>query len=104
MKLNGAEICESLCLGYEKCFVSKGYYIYSNLFTFSGIKLKKTLPGFGVTQFTSVSAYSLKERCTRSMEKPHIPASDETIRGTQREYSSKPHKHSIVERILVFKR
>jgi len=25
-------------------------------------------------------------------------------RGTQREYSSKPHKHSIVERTLVFKR
>ena len=25
------------------------------------------------------------------------------IRGTQREYSSKPLKHSIVERILVFK-
>ena len=26
------------------------------------------------------------------------------IRGTQREYGSKPHKHSIVKRILVFKR
>ena len=26
------------------------------------------------------------------------------IRGTQREYSSKPLKHSSVERILVFKR
>ena len=26
------------------------------------------------------------------------------FRGTQREYSSKPLKHSIVERILVFKR
>ena len=26
------------------------------------------------------------------------------IRGTQREYGSKPLKHSIVERILVFKR
>ena len=25
-------------------------------------------------------------------------------RGTQREYSSKPHKHSIVERTLVIKR
>ena len=25
------------------------------------------------------------------------------VRGTQREYSSKPHKHSIVERTLVFK-
>ena len=25
-------------------------------------------------------------------------------RGTQREYSAKPPKHSIVERILVFKR
>ena len=28
----------------------------------------------------------------------------QTNRGTQREYSSKPHKHSIVERTLVFKR
>ena len=27
-----------------------------------------------------------------------------TIRGTQREYSLKPLKHSIVQRILVFKR
>ena len=26
------------------------------------------------------------------------------IRGTQREYSSKPLKHSIVKRVLVFKR
>ena len=26
------------------------------------------------------------------------------VRGTQREYSSKPLKHSIVKRILVFKR
>ena len=26
------------------------------------------------------------------------------IRGTQREYSSKPLKHSMVKRILVFKR
>ena len=25
-------------------------------------------------------------------------------RGTEQEYSSKPHKHSIVERTLVFKR
>ena len=27
-----------------------------------------------------------------------------SLRGTQREYSSKPRKHSIVKRILVFKR
>ena len=27
-----------------------------------------------------------------------------SIRGTQREYSSKPLKHNIVERILTFKR
>ena len=31
-----------------------------------------------------------------------FPSSD--CRGTQREYSSKPLKHNIVERILVFKR
>ena len=30
--------------------------------------------------------------------------SNSLIGGTQREYSSKPLKHSIVERILVFKR
>ena len=29
---------------------------------------------------------------------------DFIVRGTQREYSSKPLKHSIVKRILVFKR
>ena len=29
---------------------------------------------------------------------------DKTVRGTQREYSSKPLKHSIGECILVFKR
>ena len=28
----------------------------------------------------------------------------DTNRGTQREYSSKPLKHTIVKRILVFKR
>ena len=28
----------------------------------------------------------------------------QSVRGTQREYSSKPLKHSIVKRILVFKR
>ena len=28
----------------------------------------------------------------------------EEVRGTQQEYSSKPLRHSIVERILVFKR
>ena len=37
-----------------------------------------------------------------------VPLSEDSkqsqIRGTQREYSSKPLKHSIVKRILVFKR
>ena len=28
----------------------------------------------------------------------------ESLRGTQREYSSKPLKHGVVKRILVFKR
>ena len=32
------------------------------------------------------------------------PLHNEVLRGTQREYSSKPLKHSIVKRILVFKR
>ena len=31
-------------------------------------------------------------------------ANHSEIRGTQREYSSKPRKHSTVKRILVFKR
>ena len=35
----------------------------------------------------------------------HVPGFiDARFRGTQREYSSKPLKHSIVKRILVFKR
>ena len=38
----------------------------------------------------------------------HYPQNEEhyrrLVRGTQREYGSKPLKHSIVERILVFKR
>ena len=37
----------------------------------------------------------------------HLVRSETTIiqvRGTQREYSSKPLKHSIAKRILVFKR
>ena len=35
--------------------------------------------------------------------KMHAPTSWRLIRGTQREYSSKPLKHSIVEHTLVFK-
>ena len=42
------------------------------------------------------------------MLKLHVPASIFSVlphsRGTQREHSSKPLKHSIVESILVFKR
>ena len=36
--------------------------------------------------------------------KMHAPTSWSLIRGTQREYSSKPLKHSIVGRTLVSKR
>ena len=39
---------------------------------------------------------------------PRIPSQGrpgfQPVRGTQREYSSKPLKHSIVKRILAFKR
>ena len=42
---------------------------------------------------------SRDKRCT---VKPVL--SGHRIQGHQREYSSKPHKHSIVERTLVFKR
>ena len=35
-----------------------------------------------------------------TLRKRHVP----NVRGTQREYSSKPLKHSIFKRILVFKR
>ena len=34
----------------------------------------------------------------------YLYQSDNNIRGTQREHSAKPLKHSIVKRILVFKR
>ena len=39
---------------------------------------------------------------SQQTEKMYV--TDVWIRGTQREYSSKPLKHSIVKRILVFKR
>ena len=39
---------------------------------------------------------------------PRIPSLDrpgfQPVRGTQREYSSKPTKHRIIKRILAFKR
>ena len=38
------------------------------------------------------------------LTKENITLRERTYRGTQREYSSKPLKHSIVKRILVFKR
>ena len=41
----------------------------------------------------SLSWYLYSQQCSNGL-----------IRGTQREYSSKPLKHSIVKRILVFKR
>ena len=58
-----------------------------------------------------------KERASQRVLKRRIPkrvskvirqhptiGKDIEERGTQREYSSKPHKHSIVERTLVFTR
>ena len=44
-------------------------------------------------------------QCSSPMSKPReLDPQYPIYRGTQREYSSKPLKHSIVERILVFKR
>ena len=37
-------------------------------------------------------------------QKSLVTRREAECRGTQREYSSKPLKHSIVERLLVFKR
>ena len=49
--------------------------------------------------FKSVNDFSLKLSFPM-----FLPQKEETSnRGTQREYSSKSHKHSIVERTLVFK-
>ena len=43
------------------------------------------------------------QRCVSfALKFPHFVAA--CCRGTQRKYSSKPLKHSIVKRILVFKR
>ena len=40
-------------LGYEKCFVSKGYITIFKLIYLFWFKIEQTLPGFGVTRFTS---------------------------------------------------
>ena len=48
------------------------------------------------TKKTTFSILLLLERIEREKNKP--------FRGTQREYSSKPLKHGILKRILVFKR
>ena len=49
-------------------------------------------------EFQMVKTQNLWEY--REFDRSLMPKS----RGTQREYSSKPNKHSIVERTLVFKR
>ena len=71
-----------------------------------------------MTAVMTTSEQNLNGVTTQSLNHP-IPAKETTeqrlqlvlttessslIRGTQREYSSKPLKHSIVKRILVFKR
>ena len=62
------------------------------------------LIGLSVTGPRSVS------KLTKSYRKPllcvhvhHKTLNDSNYRGTQREYSSKPLKHGIVKRFLVFK-
>ena len=42
-------------LGYEKCFVSKGYHNVKLIYL-SWFEIKQTLPGFCVTRFTSAFA------------------------------------------------
>ena len=67
--------------------------------------------------FQTVAVYSrvnFRKWCSRRCEdeiaefliqmEPKNCKNKQNIRGTQREYSSKPLKHSIVKRILVFKR
>ena len=57
-------------------------------------------------EFNIMNEESLRwsQRRQSSAGAHHLMGSCLTSRGTQREYSSKPLKHSIVERILVFKR
>ena len=43
-------------LGYEKCFVSKGYHNQFKLIYLFWFKMKQTLPGFFVTRFRSAFA------------------------------------------------
>ena len=43
-------------LGYEKCFISKGLITIFKLINLFWSKMEQTLPGFGVTRFTSSSA------------------------------------------------
>ena len=57
-------------------------------------------------EFNIMNEESLRwsQRRRSSAGAHHLMGSCLTSRGTQREYSSKPLKHSIIERILVFKR
>ena len=48
------QIILNSALGYEKCFVSKAYYNIQLIYLF-WFKIEQTLPGFGVTCFTSAS-------------------------------------------------
>ena len=43
-------------LGYEKCFISKGLITIFKLINLFWSKMEQTLPGLGVTRFTSSSA------------------------------------------------
>ena len=43
-------------LGYEKCFICKGFITIFKLINLFWSEMEQTLPGFGVTRFTSSSA------------------------------------------------
>ena len=75
---------------YCRCLLIKIYRPHRIVFTFHENLSDEKLPEM---KRTFLFFWSLTPLVTCNM-----------IRGTQREYSSKPLKHNIVKRILVFKR
>ena len=54
-----------------------------------------------VISFRQIFVYRVSFKTTATQ---YICRAPDVVRGTQREFSSKPVRHSIVKRILVFKR
>ena len=80
--------CSPLCERLEQAKINQ---VLPDVFIFLNLSFKQS----------EISLRMIHGKCSRS---PFTVAGQNIHRGTQREYSSKPLKHSIVERILVFRR